>query len=136
MWPRHCVKSVRIWSYSGPYSVQIRENTNQNNSEYGHFSRSERLGYISNRQGLNYGLAEVQLFPTMYYDVAWQLRCIRVSHDENQYLRLKLVPFLKLNIEKLINHHRHDINVYNCFFRFNGISRHVFFNYWIFMKKL
>ena len=52
----HCVKSVRIWSYSGPYfpafgqnteryggispySVQIRENTDQN-FEYGHFSRS------------------------------------------------------------------------------------------------
>ena len=52
----HCVKSVRIWSYSGlyfpafglntvvrisPYSVQMRENTDQNNSEYGHFLRSE-----------------------------------------------------------------------------------------------
>ena len=55
----HCVKSVRIWSYSGPhsafsrtlnefgeifgispYSVQMRENTDQNNSEYGHVSRS------------------------------------------------------------------------------------------------
>ena len=36
----HCVKSVRIWSYSVPYSVRMRENMNQNNSEYGHFSRS------------------------------------------------------------------------------------------------
>ena len=36
----HCVKSVRIRSYSGPYSVKMRENTDQNNSEYGHFSRS------------------------------------------------------------------------------------------------
>ena len=33
-------KSVRIWSYSGSYSVQMRENTDQNNSEYGLFSRS------------------------------------------------------------------------------------------------
>ena len=33
----HCVKSVRIRSYSGPYSVQMRENTDQNNSKYGHF---------------------------------------------------------------------------------------------------
>ena len=43
----HCVKGVRIWSYSGPhfpafgqsispYSVRMRENTDQNNSEYGH----------------------------------------------------------------------------------------------------
>ena len=52
----HCEKSVRIWSYSGPhfvafglntekysispYSVRMRENTGQNNSEYGHFLRS------------------------------------------------------------------------------------------------
>ena len=32
----HCVKSVRLWSYSGPNA----ENKDQNNSEYGHFSRS------------------------------------------------------------------------------------------------
>ena len=38
----HCVRSVRIWNYSGPYfsaispySVRMRENTDQNNSEYG-----------------------------------------------------------------------------------------------------
>ena len=54
----HCVKSVRIRSYSvfwsvffhiwteygeirsiSSYSVRIRENADQNNSEYGHFSR-------------------------------------------------------------------------------------------------
>ena len=35
----HCVKSVRIRSYGGPYSVRMRENTDQNNSKYGHFSR-------------------------------------------------------------------------------------------------
>ena len=39
----HCVKSVLIRSYSGPYSVQMRENTDQNNSEYGHFLRSGRF---------------------------------------------------------------------------------------------
>ena len=33
----HYVKSVRIRGYSGPYSVQMRKNTDQNNSEYGHF---------------------------------------------------------------------------------------------------
>ena len=53
----HCVKSVRIRSYSGPYfptfelntkrygsnspySVRMQENTDQNNSEYGHFLRT------------------------------------------------------------------------------------------------
>ena len=46
--PVHCLKSVRIWSYFGPYFPAIRteygndvgrmqENTDQNNSEYGHF---------------------------------------------------------------------------------------------------
>ena len=35
-----CVKIIRIWSYSGPYAVRMRENTEQNNSEYGHLLRS------------------------------------------------------------------------------------------------
>ena len=39
----HCVKSVRIRIYSGLYLVQMRENANQNNSEYGHFLRSFSL---------------------------------------------------------------------------------------------
>ena len=33
----------RIRSYSGTYSVLMRENTDQNNSEYGHFLRSAAL---------------------------------------------------------------------------------------------
>ena len=37
----HCVKSVHIRRLSGLYSVQMRENTDQKNSEYGHFSHSE-----------------------------------------------------------------------------------------------
>ena len=36
----HYVKSVRIRSYSGPYSVQMRDIAEQNKSKYGHFSRS------------------------------------------------------------------------------------------------
>ena len=47
----HCLKSVRIRSHSGlnrererdrtsPYSVRMRENADQNNSEYGHFLHS------------------------------------------------------------------------------------------------
>ena len=52
----HCVKSVRILSYSGlyfpafglntnisPYSDRMPENTDQNNSKYRHFSRSAPL---------------------------------------------------------------------------------------------
>ena len=45
----HCVKSDRIWSFSGlyfptfglnSYLVQMRENTYRKNSEYGQFLRS------------------------------------------------------------------------------------------------
>ena len=32
----YCMRSVHIWSFSGPYSVQMQENTK--NSKYGHFS--------------------------------------------------------------------------------------------------
>ena len=42
----NCAKSVRIRSYSGPYSVRIRENTEQNNFEYGNFSGGDTR-YIS-----------------------------------------------------------------------------------------
>ena len=38
---KHCVKSVRIQSFSAPYLVLMRENMGQKNSEYGHFSRSD-----------------------------------------------------------------------------------------------
>ena len=34
------VKKVRARSYSGPYSVRMQENTDQNNFECEHFSRS------------------------------------------------------------------------------------------------
>ena len=39
----HCVKSVQMRSFSVPYFpiVQIWENTDQKNSVFGHFSRSE-----------------------------------------------------------------------------------------------
>ena len=36
----HCVKSVRIWIFSGKYFAALGLNTNQKNSEYGHFSCS------------------------------------------------------------------------------------------------
>ena len=38
---KHCVKSVRIRSFSGPYFPAFGLNTDQNNSEYEHFLRSE-----------------------------------------------------------------------------------------------
>ena len=36
----HCVKRVRIRNYSGLYFPTFELNTDQNNSEYKHFSRS------------------------------------------------------------------------------------------------
>ena len=39
--PNDCVKSVRIQSFSGPYLVRMRGNTDQKNSECGNFSQSD-----------------------------------------------------------------------------------------------
>ena len=39
---QNCVTSVRIWSFFGPHSVRMRENTDQKNSEYIHFSKSAK----------------------------------------------------------------------------------------------
>ena len=60
----HCVKSVRIWNYSSPHFptfglnteryfvslliLRMWENTDQNNSEYGHFLRSELISNAQN----------------------------------------------------------------------------------------
>ena len=41
------VKSVCIRSYSIPYSVRMRENAEQNNSQYGHFLRSEVAAHFN-----------------------------------------------------------------------------------------
>ena len=41
----HCVKSVRIRSYSRPCLVRMLKNTDQNNSEYGHFLRSKEEAF-------------------------------------------------------------------------------------------
>ena len=38
---KHCVKSVRIRSYSGPYFTAFGLNADQKSSVYGHFLRSE-----------------------------------------------------------------------------------------------
>ena len=58
IWSKHLVKIFHIRSFSGPYfpafrlntkryegSLQMRESTDQKNSEHGHFSRSEMCIY-------------------------------------------------------------------------------------------
>ena len=39
----HCMKSVRIRSFSGPFFAAFRLNTSEKNSGYEHFSRSAFL---------------------------------------------------------------------------------------------
>ena len=57
--PTESLKKICMWSYSGPHFpvfglnterkcgilVRMRENADQNNSEYGHFSPSEELNF-------------------------------------------------------------------------------------------
>ena len=41
----HCVKSVHIWTLSGPYFPAFGLNTDQKNSKHGYFSRSVSLAF-------------------------------------------------------------------------------------------
>ena len=43
----HCMKSVRIQSFSGPYFHAFRPNTDQKNSKYGYILSSGLITYIS-----------------------------------------------------------------------------------------
>ena len=63
----HCVKSVRIRSYSGPYFPAFGQNTEryQNNSEYGHFLRSHvQLFTLVNLQKIMLG-ARVSIYKNL-----------------------------------------------------------------------
>ena len=56
-----CVKSFLIMSFSDPYSVRMRENTEQKNSKYGHFSRTVSLtNKLRDGQKRVYNLVEHQ----------------------------------------------------------------------------
>ena len=46
MLDKHYVKKVPIRSFSSPYFPAFELNTDQKNSEYGHFSRSEGSKYF------------------------------------------------------------------------------------------
>ena len=46
---KHCLKSVLSRSYSGLYSVQMQENMDLNNSEYGHILHSEIFCFFSTK---------------------------------------------------------------------------------------
>ena len=71
------MKSVRIRSFSGPYfpafgsvspySVRIWENTDQENSKYGHFLRNETLGII-----LETSIAKTGIFYALFFKLKFQ----------------------------------------------------------------
>ena len=79
----HCVKSVRIRSYSGPNE----RNADQNNTGYGHFSRSDdyvtiypkkvekKTVFWSNLRSMNFLLHEtIWVFPKHFLNVLFPLR--------------------------------------------------------------
>ena len=41
----HCMKSLRVLSFSGPYFHEFGLNADQKNSQYGHFSRNEYVSH-------------------------------------------------------------------------------------------
>ena len=65
----HHVKSVRIRSYSGPYSVRMKKNTGQNNSDYGHFARNVGLSCQS-VISLRFLLTSRHCYYDFFYDEA------------------------------------------------------------------
>ena len=87
----YCVKSVRIRSYSGPhflafrvnterysvspYSVRMRENADPNNSEYGHFLRSDRFQTkpLRDQVGRSYNVMESAKVSENFYKIFWTL---------------------------------------------------------------
>ena len=62
-----------------PYSVWMRENTNQNNSEYGHFSRSEVFGTIINMEALTWLqlIYLMRLFLMAFFNYTLTLHCVK-----------------------------------------------------------
>ena len=85
----HCVKSVRILSYSGPhfpafglnterysvlrispYSVRMRENAHQNNSEYGHFLRSGKFSFCLRLATFFKKETLAQVFPCEFREIS------------------------------------------------------------------
>ena len=71
------MKSDRIRSFSGPYSVEIRENTDQKNSEYAYFSRSAS---DVKKQKIRSGFPAVRLgayIPEYYKETKFKPRNLR-----------------------------------------------------------
>ena len=81
----HCIKSVRIRSYSGPYfpalrsislySVQMREYADQNNSAYRHFTQWQFVQKTSDVTMFSESIERDQ-----WYEIGWW-RPLRDPHE-------------------------------------------------------
>ena len=99
-WLFYCVKSVHIWSYSGPhfpawglnmdrYGVRIRENADQDNSELGHFLRS----FLPQNIGLSF-LVMINSFPfvLLIFNGDLGARCYLIENYVIEITWMKIFP--------------------------------------------
>ena len=67
------MKSVRIWSYS----IRMWENADQNNSEYGHFSRSVSYEY----DGCTIGLEKLK---QNEFIASWKGPYLEITYEKHR----------------------------------------------------
>ena len=90
--------SSRIWTKYGeilcvsPYSVRMRKNTDQNNSEYGHFSRSEMYWSVFSRIQTDYG----EIRNTSQYSVRMRENTDQNNSEYSNFLRSVYVICLRI----------------------------------------
>ena len=101
---QHCVKSVRIRSYSGPYFPAFGLNTDQNNCEHGHFLRSANKGSDSVRSRL-YVSNYLHIF--ISFDLLVSMRKINILTKTYPYRIVKVL----LNYEDQKYDHRVHANI-------------------------
>ena len=65
---RHSVESIRIGRFSGPYSIQSQDNTDQKNSEYRYFSLT---GYHKQSQINPFHETGLFLYPLKTQENQW-----------------------------------------------------------------
>ena len=79
---RHCAKSVRIRSFSGPYFPAFRLNTDQNNSEYGYAVRVSRFWQFSSFSQV------VKFFFRHFFPLPWKQSLILELFHTLIYIKL------------------------------------------------
>ena len=79
----HYLKSIRIRSYSDPYSVQMRENKDRNNFEQRHFLRSDSLHTWYYFTGFFYNfMFDVYLLHMFCMIKNWEEQVILIAKNE------------------------------------------------------